>query len=264
MVIPLVLHHLPRHHAEPLLPSQFCLHLTVLLYNKELPHKVRPCPRAARPSPRLPGAAVGSAPSSGHLVTCREEGAGPTVPSQGQHLRSPPPGAERSLRGAAPGTEPPAPCGTASGLPRGPEPPADGASRTPGLPNLPRPQHGPQRGHGVAQSRWSPGPRRDPEEKDVAAPGGSRCPPPAPARTHRVEPRDPPGRPPLPGTVRVPAAAAASRRLPRPGSASPGQGRPHRLLPTSPRRLPEPGPLPSPTFPISAAFFLQAARTSSL
>lgn len=41
MVIPLVLHHLPRHHAEPLLPSQLCLHPTVLLY-KELLHKVFP------------------------------------------------------------------------------------------------------------------------------------------------------------------------------------------------------------------------------
>lgn len=229
-----------------------------------------PVPLGCSPSPRLPGAAVGSAPSSGHLVTCREEGAGPTVPSQGRHLRSPPPGAERSPRGAAPGTEPPAPYGTASGLPRGPEPPADGASRTPGLPNLPRPQH------------WRERPRRRPEQTEPGAAAGPRVEgrgspgrvplsPPTPARTHRAEPREPPGRPPLPP---VPVPCASRLRPPPPAAATgppparlrlpPAGGGPAASSPPRPDGSPSQAPFHPRHFPFPQlfSFGLPALRPS--
>lgn len=237
-----------------------------------------PVPAGCSPSPRLPGAAVRSAPGSGHLVTCREDGAGPgAAPSFSA------PGRRAEPAGSGPGHRAPGPERDGLGVAAGPGAAGGRSIQDPGGPQLPPSPASTGAATATPRAGRSPGPRWDPEGKDVAAPGGSRCNPPTPARTHRAEPREPPGRsplPPAPGTVRVPAAIAASAaagppparlRLP-PARGGPGPARPRRLLPTAPRetsagpraRPPSIPDGPAPIFPISAAFFPRTARGSFL
>lgn len=119
------------------------------------------------------------------------------------------------------------------------EPPGPGLRS--GLPNLPAAAT-------PAEATGAPGrsPGPPPEGKDVAAPGGPAANPPPRAGTHRAKPRSTPrplgpAPPRGPGTVRVPAAPAAVRRLPRHHGAAPGPAPP----PPAPRGRPRcPGPAP--------------------
>lgn len=171
------------------------------------------------------------------------------------------PGTERGPRGAAPGIDPLLRGGAAGGWsiqgPGAPQPPPSPAV-TGAAAATPRAGRSPGRGGTPRGRTWQP------------RQGPTVTPSPTPARTHRAEPRDPPGRPPLPRSP-VPCA---SRLRPLPPAASPGpappppgRGRPRRARETTagPRGRPPSSPDgPAPHFPFPQHFLPRVARGSSL
>lgn len=207
---------------------------------------------------------------------------GPALLSQRQLLRSPPPGAEWSPPGSRPGRGAPARYGTASVLARAAGPGAvtggwSGRGCGWGSPASPVRTAGRSDRVGSALPRrdGAPGPGGTPAGKDAAALGGSAANRPPQRDTHRSKPRERPSHsarsvpaplPPVPGTVRVPAAPTAALRLPRRRGAAPGPARSRLPRPGRPRRLlPHRAPgVHTPTFAVFAAFSPPARSDTAL
>lgn len=209
-----------------------------------------PVPPGCSPPPRRPGPPGNSAPSSGTSSPAGRRELIPCCCHRGSSTFVLRHRAPSGARGERPRASSPLPLGAAAGPGA-----ADGWSiQDPGAPQPPPSPALTGEATAAPRAGRSPGPRRDPEGKDVAAPGGSRSNLPTPTRTHRAEPQGPPRRPSLP---RSPVPCASRLRPLPPAAAGPPPARlrlpPARGGPAAPekrQRVPEPGPLPPPTAPL--------------